>query len=289
MSAPAAVDARPILVVAASLATTHREHEKFYAQRPLTQAVSLQQAAQVLLTLADRWRATDPHPPQPGGSPFLGCADLNEAATVQHTGVLFLEDGHEPGELVRLKRELRALADGFGETGAWLSTAMEAGWRALLPLVDIPELAGVRGERHRIVANDWQSAHEQLLIAMLTERALAILERIDFAPPAVRADLAGPRANPGYLYAAAELLGRAADLVAQSALLTHDNERHWRVFRERVEQVLATSLPPRPEADCRRRPQTCSHLTARLALGRSEPGVSSGRFSSARRRSGRSG
>jgi hypothetical protein len=36
------------------------------------------------------------------------------------------------------------------------------------------------------------------------------------------------------LNSAAELIDRAADLAAQSTTLTHDNDRRWRVFRERL-------------------------------------------------------
>ena len=35
------------------------------------------------------------------------------------------------------------------------------------------------------------------------------------------------------------LLARAADLISESASLVHDNERRWRVFHDRVHQVLA--------------------------------------------------
>jgi hypothetical protein len=41
------------------------------------------------------------------------------------------------------------------------------------------------------------------------------------------------------LWSAAELLDHAADLFSDSAGLVHDNERRWRVFRARVEQLLA--------------------------------------------------
>ena len=42
---------------------------------------------------------------------------------------------------------------------------------------------------------------------------------------------------PAYLYAAAELINHAADLSAASSVLTHENERRWRIFHERVEQI----------------------------------------------------
>ena len=33
------------------------------------------------------------------------------------------------------------------------------------------------------------------------------------------------------------MLDHAADLAAQSATLTHENERRWRVFHDRVQQM----------------------------------------------------
>jgi hypothetical protein len=62
---------------------------------------------------------------------------------------------------------------------------------------------------------------------------------VDFNPEVLRDDLAGPRRIPGYLYSAAELIGRAADLLSDSAGLVRDNERRWRVFRARVEALVA--------------------------------------------------
>ncbi|MGY1781960.1 hypothetical protein [Geodermatophilus sp. SYSU D01036] len=54
----------------------------------------------------------------------------------------------------------------------------------------------------------------------------------------MRADLAGPRVVPRRLYAAAEVVSRAADLCCESAELVRDNERRWRVTRDRTEQLV---------------------------------------------------
>jgi hypothetical protein len=63
------------------------------------------------------------------------------------------------------------------------------------------------------------------------------MEQVGFSPTAVRKDLARARTAPGYLYAAAELIGHAADLSAESSVLTHEDERRWRIFHERGEQI----------------------------------------------------
>jgi hypothetical protein len=44
---------------------------------------------------------------------------------------------------------------------------------------------------------------------------------------------------PRYLYSAAELVDRAAGLLAEGSVLVHDGERRWRVFHERVEAIRA--------------------------------------------------
>ena len=241
-------DTQQFLDMVLNFSKYHHEHEKFYAQNPLQQAIALHQASRVLMTMADRWQVVEAKTPPQRSSPYMGCEDLNETATIQHSGVLFLEDEREPSEIVHLKRDLRALSETFGESGQWLATAMQSIWQSQLPLLQVPSLASVLGERHRIIMNDWQSAHLQSLIAMVIKRALEILDRVDFAPPAIRADLSGPRIFPQYLYAASELIARAADMASESAGLVHDNERRWRIFRERVQQVLA-EFPNRAVAD----------------------------------------
>ena len=216
-----------------NLSRYHREHEKFYAAAPLQSALEMQGAARVLKTLADRWGVVEPQEAAVRGR-YLGAEDLNEASTIQAHGVLFMEGEGEPPELLRLKRDLAILADDYEETGTWLSEAMQASWEVASALVAHGGLADVLGERHRIIANDWQAACLNLLVARLLRRALDLLANVDFSPAALRADLQGQRVTPHFLYSASELIDRAADLSCEGAMLVHDNERRWRIFRERV-------------------------------------------------------
>jgi hypothetical protein len=229
----------PMLEMVLNLSRYHREHEKFYAQAPLMSALALQRASLTLKGLADGWSEAEPET-NPLASRYAGCDDLNVRAAIQHNGVLFMEGEDKPAEIAQLERELSALADGFEETGRWLSQAMEASWDAAGALLPFEQLAPVLGERHRIIANDWQNAVVAPLIGQLIRRSLEILDCIDFAPAAVREDLGDARVYPSYLYSAAELLDRAADLTAESATLVHDNERRWRVFRQVVAKAAAT-------------------------------------------------
>ena len=48
-------------------------------------------------------------------------------------------------------------------------------------------------------------------------------------------------ARAALLHSAAELINRAADLCSDSAGLVNDNERRWRIFRERVVQITGTT------------------------------------------------
>jgi hypothetical protein len=228
----------PLLDAILNLSKFHSDHEKFYAQEPRLHAVTLQRHARALHALADRWSTVEPRA-QPSINPFEGSNDLNDPAALQLDGILFMEGQGEPAEITRLTRDLRTLAGDQTTTGEWLAEAMTSTWDAAQALVAFPELADQLGERHRIIANDWQAAEMSRLAGRLLDRAADLLDAVDFTPQALRDDLAGPRQVPGYLFAAAELIDRAADVLSDSAGLVHDNERRWRVFRARVASIVA--------------------------------------------------
>lgn len=230
---------RELLKTIGNLAEFHREHEKFYSQAPLRTSTDIQAASRVLKALAARWCEATPAE-HPAANPLAGAEDLNAPGLVAESGVLFMEGGGEPAEIKRIKRDLETVAGDMEETGNWLSAAMEQAWGIAGALAAYPALADLLGERHRIIANDWQSAGLQGLAGRLIRRGLDLLGQIDFAPDALRADLADERRNAAYLYSASELLDRAADLMAESATLVHENERRWRIFGERVRELQAS-------------------------------------------------
>jgi hypothetical protein len=232
-----------LLALVRNLSKYHREHEKYYSEAPLVDAISLQRAARTLIALAERWTTARPLETSIP-SPFAGSPDLNDERAIETSGVLFMEGEAEPVETTRIKSELETAAAGGEQMGAWLSSAMEGSWGVAEALLSYPELAELLGERHRIIGNDWQNASMAQLIARYLRRAVAILERVDFSPAALRADLSGARIAPRYLYSAAELINHAADLSAASAILVHENERRWRVFHQRVEEI---SFVPSPD------------------------------------------
>ena len=73
LTEPAGSETPPpqLLAVIGNLAEFHREHEKYYAQAPLRQAVEVQAASRVLKALARRWSAVVPAA-HPAASPFAG-------------------------------------------------------------------------------------------------------------------------------------------------------------------------------------------------------------------------
>ena len=232
-------DPAPLLTAMLNMTAFHREHEKFYSSAPREQAVVLQRHSRTLHALADQWTTTAPSTAT-AFSPYEGAPDLNAAAALQLDGVLFMEGEGEPGEITHLKRDLRTFADDASGAGEWLATAMESSWGMATTLLDIDELADMLGERHRIIANNWQGASMMSLAARILLRAAELLDRVDFAPAAVRADLADQGALVGRLYSSAEMIDHAADLFSEFAGIVHDNERRWRVFRARVVDYAAT-------------------------------------------------
>lgn len=239
---------QPPLDALANLAHFHREHEKYYAIAPLRRAEEVLHVSRTLKALADRWSdikvRTNPATAAPA---YTGCEDLNDLTAIETSGVLFMEGASEPAEISGLKADLRSQASGAEQTGAWLKEAMGVSWRSAGALLQMPPLADLLGERHRIIANNWLAADMSRLAAALLQRAVEILDAVDFTPDGLRADLAGPRATPGYLYSAAMLLDRAADLAVTSTTLTRDSEPAWRAWQARVDDVRTSgSGVPQP-------------------------------------------
>jgi hypothetical protein len=229
-------DGDGLLAVVKNLSQYHREHEKYYSQAPLSDAIALQRTARTLIALAERWTSAEPVA-EPAASPFAGAPDLNDDRAIETSGVLFMEGEGEPAEISRIKSELQTIAASSEQSGSWLAAAMEASWAMAEALLDYPQLADLLGERHRIIGNNWQNAATAQLVARHLRRAVAVMERVGFSPAALRKDLTDARSAPRYLYAAAELINHAADLSAASSVLTHENERRWRIFHERVAQI----------------------------------------------------
>ncbi len=223
-----------------NLSRFHRQHEKFYSQAPLQSARELQAASRALQALADRWSEAEPSE-RPAPNPYAGAEDINAPGLVGESGILFMEGEGEPAEIAQMKRVIEEKAADSEQTGEWLGKAMEQSWGIAGSLVQFEDLIDLLGERHRIIAADWQAASMSALLARYLRRALEVLGQVDFTPAAIREDMAGPRRSPPYLYTASELLDAAADLYARSAPLVHENERRWRVFGERIRSLKASA------------------------------------------------
>ena len=126
-----------LLAVVKNLSQYHREHEKYYAEAPLADAIALQRAARTLIALAERWTCVQPAA-EPVPSPFAGTPDLNDDRAIETSGVLFMEGGGEPAEITRIKSELETVAASSQQNGSWLASAMQASWGMAEALLTYP-------------------------------------------------------------------------------------------------------------------------------------------------------
>jgi NAD(P)-dependent dehydrogenase (short-subunit alcohol dehydrogenase family) len=166
-------------------------------------------------------------------------AEAGERTAAELDGVLFLEGQGEPPGLAAIRREIRTVGEEALATGEWMAKAMQSSWTAAGAILDIAALDDLLGERHRIIANDWQAAGVTVVVGRLLERAADVLDRVD-------AEATAGARTPRLLHSAAELIARAADLLGESAGLVQDNERRWRMFHERVAALLAVQPTPTP-------------------------------------------
>ncbi len=221
-----------LLAVVKNLSEYHREHEKYYSEAPLTDAISLQRIARTLIALAERWTSVQPAA-APAPSPFAAAPDLNDDRAIETSGVLFMEGGGEPAEITRIKSELQAIAASGEQSGAWLAAAMEASWAMAEALLSYPSspTSWPNGTRSSVTAGGTRLPH------CSSHGSCAGPSRSwnrSISRPAPCA-----RTSPAYLFSAAELINHAADLSAASSVLTHEDERRWRIFHERVKQITA--------------------------------------------------
>jgi hypothetical protein len=236
---PRSPDVSSVLDSIAHLSTYHREHEKDCPSSPRELAVTLQRHARTLQALADHWSSTWPVPvTSPTSSPYVGAEDMNNVAARRLDGVLFMERQGRPPEIAHLIADLRTFARDQRQTGDWLAETMQSSWESAAALIPLGGLADMLAERHRIIASHWEAASMIALSSRILTRAADVLEQVDFAPSALRADLAGGAVCIARLYSAAELIAHAADLCSDSAGPVHGNEQRWRTFRPRVSEIL---------------------------------------------------
>ena len=91
-------DGDGLLAMVKNLSRYHREHEKYYSEAPLADAIALQRAARTLIALAERWTSSEATA-GPAPSPFAGAPDLNDDRVIETSGVLFMEGEGEPAEI----------------------------------------------------------------------------------------------------------------------------------------------------------------------------------------------
>jgi hypothetical protein len=90
-----------------NLSRYHREHEKYYSEAPLADAIVLQRAARTLIALAERWTSSEATA-EPAPGPFAGAPNLNDDRAIETSGVLFMEGAGEPAEITRIKSQLQS-------------------------------------------------------------------------------------------------------------------------------------------------------------------------------------
>ena len=209
------LDAAPLDAAVTELAKCHRDHARYCASAPSEHAAVLQHDAAALHALAGGSSPT----PVPWGSASRPTTDVLPIAT--------------------LKRDLWLIADEAAGSGAWLEAAMESSWDAAESLVRLDEFADVLGERHHIIANDWQAAALRNLVAKLLRRVVDILDVVELEPERPRG-AAISDATAERLASAARMVDHAADLLAESAALSAENERRWSVVRNRLGELAQT-------------------------------------------------
>ena len=176
----------------------------------------------------------------PAGNPYAGAQDLNAPGLTGETGVLFME-GEASQPTSTSSSGPRQTAKDMKAASVWLARAMEQSWGIAGAAALSRPLPTSSVERHRIIANDWQAAELQGLIARLLHRALDLRHS---RPLARRSAFDPPLIAPHRLsLLRLELIDHATDLMAESAILVHDNERRGEYLPSESEGCWPSKAP----------------------------------------------
>ena len=161
------------------------EHGKFYAQQPREQAVALQRHSRALCALADRWARVDATPLN-AQNPYEGPKTSTPQKQFSSNGILVRgrrrgadrnhanQDGF-PRRSSRFDQRQHLVGSGDGE-----KLVCNHG------LLTYPQVADLLGDHHRIIANEWQAASMSSLAGRVLDRAVDLLDGIDFTQAALR-------------------------------------------------------------------------------------------------------
>lgn len=171
-----------------------------------------------------------------------GCIDVAASASDPLNEGVLLRVAALSAEIQTHKLALRTLADDLTKVSGWLARASGSSWDAAKAVRQKLGLAGVLGDDQRVIAKDWLAADMNALLGTLLRRAVAVLDRVDLSPAAIRVDVAGQRSYTLLVQLAAEMLERAAALATQSALFMEDFDKRWYLLRQQIS--TATSVNP---------------------------------------------
>ncbi|QDC36358.1 hypothetical protein [Sphingobium fuliginis] len=125
----------------------------------------------------------------------------------------------EPEEIRVLKEKLRYRGEQFVDKGQWLVDIMAVIWKQDLELLDPATVAA--WPWISVISNTWRGAKQRLTAGKLLLTARDYLEKVDFAPAALRKNRA---ASGKLLLSAAWAMDAAATLFCENtSSLTYDD------------------------------------------------------------------
>lgn len=228
------------LDVLRSVATYHREHERYYTMYGFERAAEMSRDANRLKVVADVWLRGPASPPTASvdyADPrhqAAGCEDLNALSAIASIGVLFMEGEGEPAEIRALRAKLRGMSMGFHGSGQWLADKMKAAWERERALFS-PALVDAAWPRFLTIVTNWCGARRTMLAGRLLGLVEDVLATIDFTPAAVRQHRA---AYGGALQTAGWILDLTAQSLAESAADLADNDPRWTEYRAVLDRTV---------------------------------------------------
>lgn len=222
-----------------NIGTYHQQHERFYSAHELRVAAELQQEANILKMLADRWDTAAGDSAEDEGTDYsdpklraMGCEDLNSVRAIASTGVLFMEGEGEPREIELLRSKVARYAETYVDFSAWLGDKMEAAWVRERSIVE-QKISDAILPRYMALIGTTYSVNQMRLAADLLITVRDGLNAMSFKPSDLRQNLSSAASQARAL---GWLLDQAVQAIGDQALRYGQSDPWWSQYRSALAQ-----------------------------------------------------
>jgi hypothetical protein len=212
----------------------YEQHNRYY-QLAFEKAEELTAEANTLKALSIRWMEAQSPCGQNNYSQLMKCMTNCERAFICSDGTPFNETG-EFSEIARLKGCLKDLATCYKALHPWLLDVKNMEENTFSLPKDDTTFNKAWILQFVILNVESTALHDLIFTGEVLQKAVSLLESIDFTRKTIRCDLLGPKNIPKLLIVVSAMVKAGADYARLCVDLIEGNNYRWKYFKEIIDQ-----------------------------------------------------